>query len=246
MINAIISTNNGTLILDFPRSIYDTFEKMQSVGIQKPPNNVYLADGEEDPVQVKLFSENDLGKHLIHTLNENNTIADANLLAFMVQNASEDIRRELELNILADQYHSMQEVVEDIRQMTYDSGPVKIIYYCPLTGNIDEGVGDLYTVGNSFLRDYTWTIAEAIEKDFENDAQNMAGFFDEDANLKSKIASICWGIETYRGRLFGKIECSLKEELTEKEDIILREWITGQNFPIRKKHRWLHGLCPNA
>lgn len=33
----------------------------------------------------------------------------------------------------------------------------------------------------------------------------------------------------YRGRLFGKIECSLKEPLTDAETEILKEWIIGQN-----------------
>ena len=36
-------------------------------------------------------------------------------------------------------------------------------------------------------------------------------------------------MESYRGRLFGKIECSLKEPLTDAETEILKEWIIGQN-----------------
>ena len=35
--------------------------------------------------------------------------------------------------------------------------------------------------------------------------------------------------ETYRGRLFGRIECSLKEERTDAETEILTDWISGQN-----------------
>ena len=33
MITAIIRNKNNTLVLDFPRSIYDLYEKLQSVGI---------------------------------------------------------------------------------------------------------------------------------------------------------------------------------------------------------------------
>ena len=41
--------------------------------------------------------------------------------------------------------------------------------------------------------------------------------------------SAVWGVEPYRGRLFGRIECSLKEALTEDEKAILADWILGQN-----------------
>ena len=35
--------------------------------------------------------------------------------------------------------------------------------------------------------------------------------------------------QLYRGRLFGKISCSLKEEMTDSEEEIMKDWITGQN-----------------
>ena len=50
-----------------------------------------------------------------------------------------------------------------------------------------------------------------------------------DAGLKDKLASMVWGVEEYRGRLFGKIECSLKEEMTPTEEEILKDYISGQN-----------------
>ena len=38
-INAIIEKRDGgTLVLDFPRSIYDVYEKLQSVGIRQSPH----------------------------------------------------------------------------------------------------------------------------------------------------------------------------------------------------------------
>lgn len=85
------------------------------------------------------------------------------------------------------------------------------------------------TVGSSFLRDYAWAIEDAIEKDRRLDDQDMAQYFHEDAGLKDKLASMVWGVEVYRGELFGKIECSLKEEMTPAEEEILKDYITGQN-----------------
>lgn len=57
----------------------------------------------------------------------------------------------------------------------------------------------------------------------------MAQYFHEDAGLKNKLSSMVWGVEEYRGNLFGKIECSLKEEMTPAEEEILKDYIAGQN-----------------
>lgn len=99
MITAIIRNRENTLVLDFPRSIYDLYEKLQSVGIMKSPKQIPLTDSEDEDIGVKLFSESDFGQHLLLTLSENNSLADANLLTYIVQNASEDIKETLEQDI---------------------------------------------------------------------------------------------------------------------------------------------------
>ena len=44
-INAIIeSRDGGTLVLDFPRNIYDGYEKLQSVGIRQSPHKITPSD----------------------------------------------------------------------------------------------------------------------------------------------------------------------------------------------------------
>lgn len=141
-INAIIeSKDGGTLVLDFPRSIYDVYERLQSVGIRQSPHQITLSDEEGDDVRVKLYSEDEIGKHLLLTLKEQNSLADANMLAFMVDNAKPDFRSKLEQNLLNDQYSSMQEVTDDIKQMLYESGPVKAVFYCPLVGEVTDDEG---------------------------------------------------------------------------------------------------------
>lgn len=229
-INAIIQhKGGGTLVLDLPRGTYDLLEKLLSVGIAQSPQRITLTDEEGDDIRVKLYADSDLGRHLILVLSERDSLADANLLAFVAKNANKDIRSELEQNILHDRYDSMQAVVEDIKRMTYEAGPVKAVFYCPLVGNIDEGDGNLFTVGNSYLIDYQWAIKETLEKDPVTDERNMANFFRGDETLKAKLVSARWSVEAYRNRLFGRIECSLKEELTEAEESVLKEWINGQS-----------------
>jgi len=229
MINAMIKNKGNTLVLDIPRGIYDIYEKLQSIGIMEPPKQVLLTDNEEDEIQVKLYAGNEVGNHLIRVLNEKDSIADANLLSYMVQSASDDIKAELKQNLLHDRYGSMQEVVDSIKQMTYDAGQVKASFYCPLEGAVDGGDGELYPVDNRYLKDYQWAIEEAIVQDFVTDGQDMADSFHEDDGIRAKLVSAVWSVETYRGSLFGKIKCSLKEELTDAETGILKNWISGQN-----------------
>ena len=229
-INAVIeSSNGGTLVLDFPCNIYDVYEKLRSVGVRKSPHQITLSDEDGDDVRVKLYSESEVGKHLLLTLNDRNSLADVNLLAFMVDNAKPDFRIRLEQNLLHDQYSSMQEVTDAIKQMLYESGPVKTVFYYPLVGEVTDDEGFSFPVDGRFLKNYAWAIEKALEADTAGDEMDMAEYFDEDDGVKAKLVSAKWGVEAYRGRLFGKIECSLKEELTDAETEILTDWISGQN-----------------
>lgn len=228
MITAIIRNKENTLVLDFPRSIYDLYEKLQSVGIMRSPKQIPLTDNEDEDIGVKLFSDNDFGNHLLLTLSEDNSLADANLLTYIVQNASEDIKETLEQDILYDQYDSMDEVINAVRQMTQDAGPVKAVFFCPLVGNIDEGDGDMFTVGNSYLADSVDEIADALNRYTANDENDMATYYNKDDGVSEKMTSAVWSVELHGSRLFGRIDCSLKEALTAEETEALRDWVTGQ------------------
>jgi hypothetical protein len=228
MITAIIRNKDNTLILDLPHSIYDIYEKLQSISIMQPPKQIPLTDNEDEDIGVKLFGESDFGQHLLLTLNEKNTIADANMLTNVIQAASEDIKEELEQNILYDQYGSMDEVISAVRQMTQDTGPIKAVFFCPLVGNIDEGDGDMFTVGDSYLADSADEIADALKKYTANDENDMATYYNKDDGVKEKLTSAVWSVELHGGRLFGRIDCSLTEALTVEETEALRDWLTGQ------------------
>ena len=70
ILNAIIENKGNTLIIDFPHSIYDVYEKLLSIGIRKSPNDIMLTDNEDDDIQVKLYSDSDFGNHVIRLLGE--------------------------------------------------------------------------------------------------------------------------------------------------------------------------------
>ena len=226
MITAIIRNKENTLVLELPHGIYNIYDKLHSIGIMQPPKQIPLSDNED--IGVKLFSESDFGQNLLLTLNERNTIADANMLTLVIGAASEDIKEELEQNILYDQYGSMDEVISAVRQMTQDAGPVKAVFFCPLIGNIDEGGGDMFTVGDSYLADSADEIADALKEYLANDENDMAAYYNEEDGVSEKLTSAVWSVEMHDDRLFGRIDCSLKEALTAEETEILRDWLIGQ------------------
>ena len=228
MITAFIRNKENTLVLELPHSIYDIYEKLRSIGIMQPPKRIPLTDNEDEDIGVTLFSESDFGRHLLLTLNEKNSIADANMLTLVIGAASEDIKEELEQNILYDQYGSMDEVINAVREMTQDAGPVKAVFFCPLVGNIDEGDGDMFTVGDSYLADSTDEISVALKKYTAIDDNDMATFYNKDDGVSEKLTSAVWAVELHGGRLFGRINCSLKETLTAEETESPRDWLTGQ------------------
>ena len=84
MIEAIVHYNDSTLIMDLPRNIYDIHEKLMSIGYTGGPNQAKLTDNEGDALRVKLYDRIEMGNHLIRMLSEQNTLADANTLAFAV------------------------------------------------------------------------------------------------------------------------------------------------------------------
>ena len=229
MINAVINHGDGTLVLELPHNIYGIHEKLMSIGYSGGPHRVPLTDNEGDALRVKLYGTDDTGNHLLRLLTEQNTLADANTMVFVVQNASADIKEKLTEKIATDRYDSLPELVADIRHMTYDAGPVKQTYYCPLTAELVDEDDYSCTVSNRFLRDYAEMIREAVDQERDRDDQDMAEYYHGDDGLKSKLASMVWGVELYRGRLFGKIDCSFKEALTPAEEELLKDYITGQN-----------------
>ena len=71
----------------------------------------------------------------------------------------------------------MREVTDAIKQMLYESGPVKAVFYCPLVGEVTD---DDAPVDGRFLRSYQWAVEEVLEADTANDEMDMAEFFVED------------------------------------------------------------------
>ena len=229
LINAVIMNEENTLITEFPKNYLDIYEELCSIGIRKALERIPLTDNEDDPIRVKLYADSDIGNHLLFLLTESSTLADANTASFAVQNADEDIQQELEQNLLNDQYTGIAELLRDIKDMAYQAGQVKMSFFCPLDGNIEDSeYGGTTPVGNLFLKSYEWDIRELLEMEQSSPEDEMAQFFDDDEGIKKKLVSAVWTVDEYKGKLYGRIDCRFKEELTEDETEIFKDWLIGQ------------------
>ena len=95
-----------------------------------------------------------------------------------MENSVEDIRDDLEMNIVHDQYDTPTELVGDIERMTDEVGRFTETFYFPLVGNMeDDEDGEQYEVGNRYLLYYEHEIRELFQKEQELDGTNMKDFF---------------------------------------------------------------------
>lgn len=98
-----------------------------------------------------------------------------------------------------------------------------------MTANLDDQeYGDYQSVGNQFLKSYEWDIRELLEMEQKSPEDAMAQFYDDDESIKAKLVSATWTVDEYKGKLYGRIDCRFKEELTEEETEKFKDWLIGQ------------------
>ena len=227
ILTAIVQTKGGTLVVDLPRDRIDLEMKIRSVGIERLSDQIHIIDDEEkSDISVKLFSENDIGRHLSLIFNENNTLFEVNKTLQLVANSVEDIRDDLEMNIVHDQYDSPAELVGDIERMTDEVGQYTETFYFPLVDNMeDDDDGEQYEVGNRYLRYYEYEIRELLQKEQDLDGTNMKDYFYDDDN-KELVRSWCIG-QAADGLGEGLEQRPIE---TEDGDLYVSMWNSGDDY----------------
>ncbi len=230
MLGAVIHNKNNTLVIDFPRGMGDLQLKLMSVGINRMPQEIPLTNQKNDDIRVELYSESEIGEHLMRLFQITDTLADLNNAEIAIMNADTAIKTELENNIIHDQYESVKELLEEIEEITYKAGKYTESFYFPLTVQIDDReTGSLYEEHNSILMDYASEVKSAIKEEQNRDTNNMAKYFQGNKNVKDKLVSAAWTVEERSGELYGCVNIRLREALTEEEEKSLKDWIVGQN-----------------
>ena len=228
MIKVKITNKAGAaLVRELPMDIHQLYYDMREADISKPPKNILLHDDKD--VEITLSADSEIGSRLLRVFGKNDTLADANTVAFAVSTAREEILPELEQNIVHNQYPTKEMLFDDIKAMTQAAGPVKLTFYCPLVGQLDDGECDEYIeVGSGFLTAYQDQIELGIADEQAPEMGDMAQYLGDNPGVADKLMSAVWTVEEIDGRLLGRIDCHLKELLTPDEMADLREEILGQ------------------
>lgn len=161
---------------------------------------------------------------------ERDTLYDAYLLDLAITNAPDEIKTDLEQNILYGQYRCFFEVLDDINEMKIAAADTSLTFYCPLTAFLDKGEGEDYIpVSSWYIADNRASIEDKLYEEQMPDLGDMAEYLGEHSEFGNKLLYAVWELEEINGELYGKIDCYLKEALSEEETEKLRQAITGQN-----------------
>lgn len=229
MLNAIITANDQTAIVEFPMDIFDLHRELGKIGIHLSPHDIKLTDNEDDKIQVKLYADNDIGNHVIRLLNEKDNLEDVHTVVGAIGIAPEAIKEQLEEYLLYDQIDNKENLYDTIREMKEAIAPVVTTFYCPLTAEVyDSEYGEMFEVGYADIRAAEYEIAEALEKDQSTDF-DMADCITDHPSANAKLVSAVWSVEEINGVLYGKIDCRSAEAFTAEEIEALKDGICGQN-----------------
>lgn len=233
MINAIIENKNGeTAVITLTDSYYDIYKQLQEIGYFQSPERLLLRDEEDEDYHVKLYSDSNIGNHLLLLLNDRNSLYDAYILNLAVTNARSEIKTELEQNILHGQYSGFKDVIKDIDHMKIEAANAKLTFYCPLVASLDEGE-DYYPVSHYYILENRDGIEKMLEKEQVSDLGDMAEYLGNHSGLGNRIIYAVWNVAEIDNELYGKIECYLTESLNEEETEKLRSAVCGQNKASR-------------
>ncbi len=162
MIKAKITSKTGaSLEWELPTNIHELHHALAEMGIRKTPRSILLMD--DNAANVEFTADSEIGSRLLRVFSKGDILADANTVAFAVSTAREEILPELEQNIVHNQYLTKEMLFDDIKAMTQAAGPVKLTFYCPLVGQLDDGECEEYIdVGSGFLTAYQDQIEQGI------------------------------------------------------------------------------------
>lgn len=229
MLNAIITANNQTAVIEFPIEQFELYKQLGQIGIKKGPHRIPLTDNEEDDIQVKLYADNDFGNHVIRLFHERDTLDDVHTAVGAISIASDDVKEQLEEYILHDQLEGTGHLYNTIREIKEAIAPIVTTFYCPLSARIhDREYGDMNDVGEWAIRSAQYEIEEVLEREQSPD-EELGDYITDHPTANEKLVSAVWSIEDIGGTLYGRIDCRSAVAFTLEEIEALRDGITGQN-----------------
>lgn len=209
MINALIQNGDQTAVLKLPDDPFTLQYDLSQIGVRIRLRDIPIKDDEDSAIQVKLFADSDIGNNLAVLFKPSHSLEDANLCAYMVENARPEISEELEQHIVHGQYYSPQALMADIKAMTEGLIGVTVNYYCPLQIHMtDEEYGDCFEVDNGYGIANEDAIRELVKREQDRDLHNITAQDRHGVWHKGRIRKLmpieCWRLQGFTDEQFNK------------------------------------------
>ena len=182
----------------------------------------------DENAPIRLHADSDVGNGLLSILDGDDSLYDVRVIDEEISDVPEEHREYLESNLVNEQYSDVDELFNDIKATTKFFAPVKMSFFCPLAGSINDHEGDYYEADGAILTENIDKIEDAIRSEQARELK-MGEYISDHADIKGKVLFAEWGVEEHYGALYGKIDCYLSEELSPEETERLKDAITGQN-----------------
>ena len=206
----------------------EMYAKMQEFGIEQSLYSLKLKDMREDGAPIRVHADSDTGNALLELMDDQESLHDVRTIDSDISGIRDELKEEVEQNLVYEQYQSIDHLYRDIKHMLKDLAINKVAFYCPLTGNLNDHDGDYSETFGYTINCNAYQIEEALEA-YQTRDICMAQYVGNHSGLKDKLAFVEWNVEEVRGTLYGRIDCHITEELTPEEIESLRDAVCGQN-----------------
>ncbi len=221
-------TTKETATFDLISESKEMYAKMQEFGIEQALYSLRLKEMREDSAPIRVHADSDTANALLNLMDDQESLYDVRTIDSDISSIRDELKEEVEQNLVYEQYQSIDHLYRDIKQMLKDLAINKVAFYCPLTGNLNDHDGDYSETFGYTINCNAYRIEEALEA-YQSRDICMAQYVGNHSGLKGKLSFVEWNVEEVRGTLYGRIDCHITEELTTEEIESLRDAVCGQN-----------------
>ena len=221
-------TTQETETYDVATEFNQFFNQAKEYGLINSIFSLRVNAMRDENAPIRLHADSDVGNGLLSILDGDDSLYDVRVIDEEISDVPEEHREYLESNLVNEQYSDVDELFNDIKATTKFFAPVRMSFFCPLAGNLNDHEGDYYEADGSMLTENIDKIEDAIRSEQARELK-MGEYISDHADIKGKVLFAEWGVEEHYGALYGKIDCYLSEELSPEETERLKDAITGQN-----------------
>ena len=221
-------TTQETETYDVATEFNQFFNQAKEYGLINSIFSLRVNAMKDENAPIRLHADSDVGNGLLSILDGDDSLYDVRVIDEELSDVREELHDEIEANLVHEQYRDIDELFDDIKEMTKSLAASKISFFCPLAGNLNDHEGDYYEADGAILTDNIDKIEDAIRSEQARELK-MGEYISDHADIKGKVLFAEWGVEEHYGALYGKIDCYLSEELSPEETERLKDAITGQN-----------------